>query len=265
MDVHCIPGKLFAGRCANLSPKSRIEVRALELLLAWNGEASPESVATSIYETMILATIRRVLEPELGPELMSEMLGKSGTPIAPMNLMLGRYTGFLLEALLDPENSLLPGAASSWDPILSAALGDAVGLLSEKLGPDPDRWRWGRLHRLKLNHPLGTVRPLNLIFNGPDVAVGGDSDTPFQTAVVPERPFGATAWAPSWRQVVDLSAIDRAVSIYPGGQSGHPKSRHYLDYFSRWYQGQYHPQWIDRAEVEKHLEGQLRLEPARAS
>ena len=261
VDVHCIPGKLFADRCRNLNPQSSIERQALELLLAWNGEASPDSAAASIYETMILATVRRVLEPELGPELMFEMLGKSATPIAPLNLMLGRYTGFLLEALVDRESSLLPAGVSSWDPILSSALGDAVRFLSETLGPNPARWRWGRLHRLKLNHPLGSVRPLNLIFNGPEVPVGGDSDTPFQSAVVPQRPFGSTAWAPSWRQIVDLSAIDRAVSIYPGGQSGHPGSRHYLDYFSRWYEGQYHPQWMDRDEVEKHLEGRLRLEP----
>jgi len=265
VDVHCIPGKFFAERCRNLNPKSSIERRALELLVAWNGQATVESAAASIYEVTVLATVKRVLEPELGPELMSEMLGKSATPIAPMNLMLGRYTGFLLEALLDGDSPLVPGATSSWDPILSSALSDAVSFLTETLGPNPDRWRWGRLHRLKLNHPLGAVRPLNLIFNGPDVPVGGDSDTPFQTAVVPQRPFGSTAWAPSWRQIVDLSAIDRSLSIYPGGQSGHPRSRHYLDHFPRWYAGQYHPQWMERAEVEKQLEGRLRLEPTRAS
>src|SRR5262249_19176923 len=95
-----------------------------------------------------------------------------------------------------------------------------------------------------------------------DVPVGGDSDTPFQTAVVPERPFGSTAWAPSWRQIVDLSSVERARSIYPGGQSGQPGSRHYLDNFPLWYQGQYHAQWMDRSEIEGQLEGRLRLEPA---
>jgi penicillin amidase len=264
MDVHCIPGLLFAGRCANLKPDEKSEIKALEILLAWDGEATPTSAGAAVYEALILATIRRALEPELGTELISDLLGRSSTPIAPMNLMLGRYTGVLIEALVHDDTSLLPAGSAGWQAILSAALGDAVRLLKEKLGPNPARWQWGQLHRLRLKHPLGAVKPLNLIFDGPDVPVGGDTDTPFQTAFAAHEPFAATAWAPSWRQIVDLSSIDRAVSVYPGGQSGHPRSRHYLDLFPRWYRGDYHPQWIERSEIENHLEGRLLLEPLRS-
>ncbi len=261
MDVHCIPGRLFAGCCTNLKPTDSIETEALRILLAWDGEAGPASAGAAIYEAMILATIRRALEPELGTELIWDLLGRSSTPIAPMNLMLGRYTGFLIEALLRNDTSMLPAGSLGWQAILSDALSDAVKALKENLGGSPARWQWGQLHRLKLKHPLGSVKPLNLIFNGPDVPVGGDTDTPFQTAFAAHEPFAATAWAPSWRQIVDLSSIDRTVSVYPGGQSGHPRSRHYLDLFRRWYQGDYHSQWIERSEIENHLEGRLKLEP----
>src|SRR5260370_42579358 len=109
-----------------------------------------------------------------------------------------------------------------WQAILSDALSDAVKALKENLGGSPARWQWGQLHRLKLKHPLGSVKPLNLIFKGPDVPVGGDTDTPFQTAFAAHEPFAAPAWAPSSRQIVRLSPTDRPVSLYPAGPSGHP-------------------------------------------
>src|SRR5438477_13211219 len=109
------------------------------------------------------------------------------------------------------------------------------------MGEDVKLWQWGRVHRLRLRHPLAMIKALSPLFEGRDVPVGGDSDTPFQTAYAPHKSFGADAWAPSWRQIVDLGDVARARSIHPTGQSGHPRSRHHMDFFDRWYKGESHP------------------------
>jgi acyl-homoserine lactone acylase PvdQ len=55
----------------------------------------------------------------------------------------------------------------------------------------------------------------------------------------------------------------KAVSIHATGQSGHTRTRHHLDFFEKWYRGEFHPHWMDRAEAAAHAEATLRLEPKR--
>lgn len=263
MDVFCAPGKAFAAHCQKLQPSGALERRALEKLRAWDGQASPASAGAAVYEAMIVAAVRKVFTPALGRELVDEMMGKSvENPLSPMSMMLGRYTGAFLEALDRRDPALLEiSGASSWEAILSEALADAVTELKKRLGEEVESWSWGRIHILQLRHPLGAKKPLNLIFNGPSVPIGGDTDTPLQTAVLPHLAFGAEGWAPSWRQIADLADLSRSVSVHTTGQSGHPGSPHYMDQFPLWYRGEHHPHWLDRSEIEQHLEARLKLEP----
>ncbi len=269
MDVFCAPGARFAAtvRSVGLKPTDSIERQALDALLRWDGHARPESGGCAVYQAMLLAAMRRVFEPALGRTLLDAMMGRSDNPINPFGILVGRYSGVLVEAFARRDTRFLEAAefrcghAEPWKVLAARALSDAVAELRARMGDDVARWSWGRIHTLSLKHPLGSVKPLHLLFNGPTVPIGGDTDTPLQTAVVPHAPFGADAWSPSWRQIVDLAAPHRSVSVLPGGQSGHPGSPHYLDQFPLWLRGEYHAQWLDRPEIEAHLEGRLRLEP----
>jgi len=52
------------------------------------------------------------------------------------------------------------------------------------------------------------------------------------------------------------------VAILPGGQSGHPASRHYSDMIDAWRRVEYHPMLFDREAIERQAEGRLTLMPA---
>ena len=102
-------------------------------------------------------------------------------------------------------------------------------------------WTWGELHTLQFRHILGVNPVLGHIFNGPKLEVGGDTDTVFQTAFIPQQPYESEAWCPSFRQVVELDPRPEAVGyhcVLPTGQSGHPGSENYLDQFPLWARGQ---------------------------
>jgi penicillin amidase len=262
-DVFCAPGLAFARCCQRLAPKDRFEQEALASLITWDGYAHPESSGAAVYEAMLIAAVRRTFEKPLGTALLEEMMGRSGFPLAPAGLLLGRYVGLLLGALERKDRSFFPAVAdpAPWDAMLAQALKDATTLLRQKMGDDVRHWQWGRIHRLRLSHPLGLVKPLNLVFEGRDVPVGGDTDTPFQTAYPAHKPFGAEAWAPSWRQIADLADLKQTRTIYPPGQSGHPRSPHHLDFFEPWLKGEFHPHWLERAELASHTEATLRLSP----
>lgn len=264
MDVWCRPGKQFAAQVKSrrIAGADALQRRVAETLGAWDGTASAESAGAAIYESMMLATVRRAFEPELGKELVDELLGKSPHPLAPASMVLGKYVRLVVRGLLRDDRRYFTSPSRDWNAVLEDALTDATADLTKRFGHDDvSRWEWGALHRMAIAHPLGAMKPLHLVFRGTNIPIGGDTDTPLQTAYVPGSPFNASAWAPSWRQIVDLADLRKTVSIFATGQSGHPGSRHYLDQFPLWARGEYHPQWLDRADIEAHAESWLRLEP----
>ena len=174
--------------------------------------------------------------------------------------MIGRYTSWAVRMAKErPEGVLVAG--ETWDGVTAGAFREAVATLAKLAGPDPSAWQWGELHRMKLDHPLANVKPLDRIFGSPDMPIGGDTDSPLQTALVPHVNYRADAWAPSWRHIVDFADVKQARSVFPGGQSGHPGSPHYLDQLPLWYRGELRVHRLDRSDIEAHLEGKLTLVP----
>jgi penicillin amidase len=262
MDLYCLPGVEFVGHCKGLKPTAPLEQQALQALLKWDGHLRADSVGGAIYVLMQHHAVRRLYGPLLGEELLNGWLGK-GILLAPASARTGRSTTALLRELRtrDPKFAPQSSMADPWEGLLAASLTDTVDYLTRTLGGAPERWQWGRLHRLKLSHPMGASKLLQFLFPGREVPIGGDMSTAAQTAYAPHQSFMATAWAPSYRQVVDFGDLGRSVSIHPGGQSGHPRSSHYMDLFPLWLQGEYHPMLFTPAAVREKAMGVLRLEP----
>jgi penicillin amidase len=127
---------------------------------------------------------------------------------------------------------------TTWSEVATDALEDAVKDLQRTVGR-VRRWRWGRLHRLPLSHPLAVRRVLRPLLNAPDIVVGGSVDTVMATGQRPGADFATTMFAPSWRQVFDVGNWDGDCTgvLYPG-QSGHRFSRHHHDLSKAWSRNQ---------------------------
>jgi penicillin amidase len=261
LDLRCAPGPAFAEAIGALAPRSDLERRALPYLRGWDGEAGADSVGAALYEVCLIELARAAFEPVLGAELTADMLGRSRhNPISLGSTILGRYTGLLARALRSRDARFLAAIGrDAWEPLLADALTRGVEALRRRLGGDPAQWRWGRLHRLSLAHPLSASVPLRPLFPGRDLPIGGDVDTVMQTAVVPHEPFAARASAPSWRHVADCSDLAVSWSALPGGQWGHPRSAHWLDRFEPWRRGE-----LTRLTMDAPEGGVLRLEAGAA-
>lgn len=192
---------------------------ALELLKGWDGDCRADSQAAALYQVWLLKLMDALLA-DLSPKLRGDLLGVSENPLSLMAGHTGRYTGWVVDLM--EQGRLEPG-------VLQTTLDQAMAAL----GTVPT---WGSLHRLCFRHAF------NLTFlNGPEVGVGGDTDTPMQSAVTPMKPYHALSWCPSWRQVVDLADPWAGRSVLPTGQSGHRGSPHYLDQFPLWLEGRLRP------------------------
>jgi len=262
MDLVCLAGLRFRDLCRGLGleledPEER---QVLGTLLEWDGEATPASAGAAVYEVLLLETVQQAYTPWLGEELVADILGRPTSPLALTGPHAGRYIAMLLEHLEAREGAALglaPGPApEEWRAVLSRGLARTTSRL-RWLFPNGG-WSWGALHRLRLTHALGSVRWLGWLLNGPEVAVGGDTDTVMQSAVLASQPYRADSWAPSWRMVADLASTDRVASILPSGQSGHWRNRHYLDSFPWWHAGRLRVRHL----AEPNAVSRQRLEPS---
>jgi penicillin G amidase len=123
-----------------------------------------------------------------------------------------------------------------------AALAAARDSLVKYQGADPAQWRWGRIQRSELPHAL--VRAYDIA----PVERDGGANTVAAT--------GAT-----FRQIIDLSDLDRSLVINAPGQSAQPSSPFYANLTETYGRGGYYPMPYSRAAVERAARYRLELVP----
>lgn len=236
-----------------LSPSEPQLSQALDLLQAWDARAGRDSAGTALFEAFRVELVDATFKDELGEQLHAEIQGELMVAVA--------------DLLADPQSvwfdDVHTETTEDRDAILLRALQAAVDRLSEVLGDDPNRWRWGDLHTATfVNQSLGIsgINPIERLFNRGPVETDGAIGTVNNIGYSLGEPFGVS-YLPSYRQIVDLGGLDRSLSIHTTGQSGHPFHPHYDDMIDLWRNGQYHPMLWERQQVESAAANHLRLIP----
>ncbi|RSZ61401.1 penicillin acylase family protein [Corynebacterium hylobatis] len=129
-------------------------------------------------------------------------------------------------------------------------LGTALAEITELLGPDESRWKWGELHRTKLVHAvLGTAQDVPEEWGQlPSVPRAGSGD------VVGLSGYDATfnaVMGSSFRLAMDVGEWDSSRVINSPGQSGDPRSEHYADLFGMWATDETFPLLYSREAIEQ--------------
>jgi penicillin amidase len=187
-----------------------------------------------------------LVEHELGLALFSDEAEKGHlAPFISRERMLRALEGGMSPAWFDDVST--PGIEDR-QAILARALSRAWGAGAARWGSDAGRWRYGDLHSLVLQHPLGRVPYVGRLFNRGFFPVGGSATT-------------IAAFNPSMRWVADIANPDRSLAIILGGQSEHLNDEHYDDQVKPFLNGQVHPvQWSEQA-IENATVSRLRLRP----
>jgi penicillin amidase len=228
--------------------------RALQLLRSWDGSASVDSAAAALYEVWTYRHLARAV--------MTEWVDDAATLEAVLDegLLYDVFEGSSAEVWLARlEDPALPRA--SRDALLRESLAAAIRDTTSLLGADWDRWRWGRLHRAVLSHPVAALLPeaerskLNV---GPAPRGGGGTTvnaTSYTLGDFVQR-YGAT-----FRMVLDVGSWDDSVAMNSPGQAGDPSSPHYRDLFGPWSRDESFPLLYSRDRVIAATERRLILRP----
>jgi penicillin G amidase len=264
-DTYSAQAERFVRRLLAVKPQTEPERRALDLLKQWDGRLEPDSIAASLYQVARLRALHLFFDPHLG-DLAGQYIGLGLTPMGDVSLYHGRSFVRLLDLLDTPGDDAwlrdpAGGMMRSPQALLGQALREAMALLQQELGADMARWQWGRLNKVHFAHPVGSVKPLNLIFNRGPYSLGGDQDTLLRARSAPRFPFPPAGVVAALRFIADLSDWEKCRTVIPGGQSGHVASRHYADLIPLWLEGRYQPMPFARAHVERAARHRLELMP----
>jgi penicillin G amidase len=234
MDAQSLPWREVRDIILNLPAETADLQWVIETLSAWDGRVSAGSTAASLFELFVREMARR-LAAARAPRAAAWAVGRGFHDLLPVTTFSAGRTSKLLRRLSEqPEGWFERGWQAEMTQALSAALRD----LRHRFGPDPERWGWGEIRPLTMEHPLGRVKALAPIFNRGPFPWGGDGNTISQTGGQPGRLAAGTPVVASLRVVVPIGDWEAARYVLPGGQSGNPFSPHYDDLLPLWQRGE---------------------------
>ncbi len=252
-----IPAQTYIDLLGRVAPRDETETPAREKLLAWTGAMDAEEVAPTIYSACRDALIKELLEHNLGPELADA----AGHPAdRGVGSFVNRFKARLVTLISEDDRTLLP-PGEDWPSVMARALSQGVAFLRERLGDNPEEWRWGRLHRARPRHTLSAAFPeLAELLDPPAIPASGDADTPLAGGYSPADPATITGLSVV-RYAYDLADWDRSLWVVPLGSSGHPGSSHYQDQSEAWRQVQMVPMQYSWDSIIAGSEVRQRLVP----
>ncbi len=234
------------------------ERRAVEMLREWNFVYGAERPEPLIFEKFYIKFIENLLREDMGEEFYMEFIESK--------ILVRNIVDRVWEADLSAwfKGGKAASGPSTFSDLVITSFIEAVEEAEHKHGPNPERWAWGDAHTLKLNHPMGSERILDIAFNinrGP-YSPGGSFHTVCPYSYNFSNPFVVNHGA-SQRHVYSTANWDDSFTVIPTGTSGIPASKHYCDQTGLYVNDSYRPDPFSRPAVENAAVYRMKVLPAK--
>jgi penicillin G amidase len=236
----------------NLTEK---EKSFIPLIKSWNFEMLPQYIAPTIIESWSYQFIKNTFSDELGKDLYKLFMDDEILPrIALYNILKEKQSNWLDNIETQNKETL--------HDIVEISFKDAMDDIINKYGTDTSNWRWGKVHRLTLSHPLAKVKAIDKIFklNRGPFDVGGSYHTVSPYSYIFGNPKNIVHGA-SHRNIYVPGNWDQSCSVIPTGNSGICSSDYYCNQTELYIRGDYHPDFFTREEVIKNKKFEMSLLP----
>ena len=194
------------------------EQQWLDSLIAWDYIATPNSIATTVYQTWLDSLRSAVWSDDIAPG--SELVVRPEPEVLADALLSDSAFAFI-------DDKRTP-QKETWPDQVTKAFRNACTAINNI---PADSLQWTFRKSAHINHLLRTVKPLGRT----GLHTGGWGNT--LNAIT-------TNHGPSWRMIVQLTHNTEAYGIYPGGQSGNPGSKYYNNAVDDWVAGRYYKLWM---------------------
>jgi penicillin amidase len=228
------------------------ETNALSTLTGWDYDMNANLVAPSLFEFFRISFMKNLLADELG-DLFSKVYKKAGDYYIYRILKTGPDEW--VDDINTPQEEIL-------DDIVLKSFKDCILSVSQQFGEDQAKWNWGNIHKITIEHPLGSVKLLDLIFgfNSAAYSIGGSNHTvsPYSYGDGFKVNHGA-----SERHIFNTANWDESFTVIPTGASGVPASEFYLSQTKPYLEGKFYKDAFSEGAVKTAAKYTLVLKPAK--
>ena len=228
-----------------------LEAASFDLMAKWEYNMRADQAAPAIFEFFRKSFSKNLLSDELGelypklPEILNDY-----------------YIYRILNTGADEwVDDIKTAQRENLDDIILKSYKDCIRDLSDRYGKDIKNWNWGNIHKITLEHPLGTVKILNRVFglNSPAYAVGGSNHTVCPYSYDDDQ-FKVNDGA-SERHIFNTADWDESLTVIPTGISGVPGSEFYLSQTKTYIEGNFYKDAFSNEAVKNGAKYMLKLKP----
>jgi len=223
-------------------------------LSGWNYHDDPDSYAPTIFQAVYRKFALLVFEDELGDDLARTMLDNWYFWQERLGKMVveGNSPWF--------DNVKTADFKESRDDLFHLAALEAAAELEAGHGKNPDKWQWGKVHRIEFVSPVRREGFGKGLLGGGSHPALGSGETLGRGVYGFNDPFDVTAFA-SLRMVADLGDPDKVLAVLPGGVSGRLFGKHSKDQIVSFINGNKVYWWFSDAAIKAHSRNILVLKP----
>ena len=203
---------------------------ALELFKGWNYSSDVNSPAAALFNAFYKYMMQNTLENKLGARLMAELALDYQVYIP--DRLLTKIADQKDDGVFDDVTTA--DIKETRDDIIRKSMKDAGAELTARLGPDPSKWQWGKVHQMTFKHPLGSKLSF---YNLSPIPTNGDDFTINAGMWDSKNPYAMDAGGVI-RLIVDMSDLENSTIMSPPGQSGLYLSPYYSDLAQMWANGE---------------------------
>lgn len=212
-------------------PLNEIETQVIDVLKKWNKLDSKNSAAPLIFHIWMDRFSSELFKEEISEEMMDMFDGREQ----------------VIDELIRKAYAGQPGPwikeHGGLEKVTENSFRSMISMLTEEYGEYLAEWKWGDFHTLTFEHPLASIKPLNLLFNPETQKMGGSRVTVGVAGW--NRETGDITHGGAWRMVIDMADPTKAYHVVGPGQSGHVLSPWYKDQSKDWATGKYHVTALD--------------------
>jgi penicillin amidase len=207
-------------------------------------------VAPSIFEFFRMSFIKNLLSDDFG-EMYDQLTGNEKEYYIYRILKTGPDEW--VDDATTPQKETL-------DDIILKTFKDCIADIIKQYGADISKWEWGNIHKIIIEHPMGSVKIIDRIFrfNSKAYSIGGSDHTvsPYQYKAGFKIFHGA-----SERHIFNTANWDESLTVIPTGASGIPASEFYLSQTKTYLEGGFYKDAFSENAVKTSARYTLVLKP----
>ena len=249
---------LMAKRIAPLMAKALVaheETKAMgEILSHWDYRDDPDKAAPTVFQAVYRNFALLVFQDELGEGLARTMLED-------WYFWEERLQRMVLEGS-SPwfDNVNTQEIVESRDDLFFQAGLKTIQDVAPSHGKDPEKWAWGKVHRIEFVSPIRRKGFGKGLAGGGSHPFPGSCETLYRGIYGFNEPFDVNTSA-ALRMVVDLADEDKILAVLPGGVSGRLFYPHTKDQVAPFMSGEKVYWWFSDRAITEHSRAKLELTP----